>query len=109
MRIWDISPTLLCQQHLLGEHRELHALWTILSEHKKGYAKHPETKRWRNKLSALYIRHETLVAEMTKRGYKHKSDLNPSQATGSKSQTEFIHTPEEQIEILRSKQCDCNV
>lgn len=30
MRIWDIHPSLLCRKHLLGEHRELHAIWSIL-------------------------------------------------------------------------------
>jgi hypothetical protein len=25
MRIWDIEPRKLCRNHLLGEHRELHA------------------------------------------------------------------------------------
>ena len=30
MRIWDISPNKLCDKHLLGEHRELHAIWVII-------------------------------------------------------------------------------
>lgn len=45
MRIWDISPGKLCKNHLLGEHRELHAIWTVITENKKGYSKHPETIR----------------------------------------------------------------
>lgn len=36
MRIWDISPAYLNRQSLLGEHRELHGLYNILSESKKG-------------------------------------------------------------------------
>ncbi len=32
MRIWDIPPKLLCRNHLLGEHRELHAIWSILTQ-----------------------------------------------------------------------------
>lgn len=49
MRIWDIAPKFLCQKHLLGEHRELHAIWNILTIYRGqgGYSKHPETKRWR--------------------------------------------------------------
>jgi hypothetical protein len=43
MRIWDISPKRLCRNHLLGEHRELHAVWSVLTKGKKGYARHPET------------------------------------------------------------------
>jgi len=45
MRIWDIPPDKLCRNHLLGEHNELHAMWNILTQGKKGYANHPETKK----------------------------------------------------------------
>ena len=73
MRIWDIQPQKLCHSHLLGEHRELHAIWCIITNDKKGYSMHPETIRWKGKLRALYIRHQKLVKEMRKRGYEHKS------------------------------------
>ena len=63
-----LEPQRLCRQHLLGEHRELHALWVILTQGKTGFAKHPETRRWRGKFQALYRRHERLVAEMGRRG-----------------------------------------
>ena len=68
MRIWDILPKKLCRNHLLGEHRELHAIWSVIVNGKTGYAKHPETLRWKGKLKALYCRHEALVIEMTARG-----------------------------------------
>jgi hypothetical protein len=45
MRVWDIEAELLCNSHLLGEHREIHAIWAILIENKKGYSHHPETLR----------------------------------------------------------------
>ena len=109
MRIWDISPKNLCQLHLLGEHRELHAIWTILTQNKMGYAHHPETLRWKNKLHALYDRHSLLVSEMKRRGYHHKSDLDKRLAIGSTKQTEFINSLEEQVEILKNKKCKCNV
>jgi hypothetical protein len=109
VRIWDVTPAILCRQHLLGEHRELHALWQILSQDKKGYANHPETKRWRGKLAALYIRHERLVAEMTRRGYQHASPLDPVLATGSAIQEEYVDVPAAQLLILRGKGCDCQV
>lgn len=109
MRIWDLKPQVLCRNHLLGEHRELHALWTILTQNKKGYTKHPETLRWVGKLKALYLRHEKLIQEMTKRGYSHHSPLDKNLATGLGYQTDFLQTPEEQIEILRKKNCLCKV
>lgn len=107
MRIWDVDPEILCRQHLLGEHRELHALWVILTQNKKGYLSHPETKRWKGKLNALYNRHEILVNEMKKRGYKHKSPLEKKLATGEEIQNDCLVTNYEQIEILKSKNCDC--
>ena len=109
MRIWDIPVSSLCRKHLLGEHRELHGLWNILTRHngEGGYSKHPETLRWRGKLRALYDRHEVLVAEMNKRGFSHHSSLETALATGSEEQDEFIHTVTEQEGILRARSCDC--
>jgi hypothetical protein len=109
MRIWDISPKRLCRNHLLGEHRELHAVWSVLTKGKKGYARHPETLRWKGKLKALYGRHEALVAEMNNRGYQHRSPLAKRQATGSAKQTRYVDQPRKQIVILRNKRCLCNV
>lgn len=109
MRIWDVPPEVLCRQHLLGEHRELHGLWNILVEGKRGYAHHPETRRWEGKLAALYARHEALVAEMARRGYRHASPLDPALATGEAVQDEYVDTPEEQVALLRAKRCDCRV
>ncbi|MCF8054606.1 MAG: pyrimidine dimer DNA glycosylase/endonuclease V [Deltaproteobacteria bacterium] len=109
MRIWDIDPQHLCRQHLLGEHRELHGLWNILTIHhgEKGYSRHPETLRWRGKLRALYLRHQELVREMQKRGYQHLSDLDACLAQGSDKQDIFIDLPAKQKEILQNKPCPC--
>ncbi len=102
-----MPPAELCRVHLLGEHRELHAIWTVLTMNKKGYASHPETKRWVGRLHALYNRHEDEVLEMKKRGYTHKSDLDQKFATGYKKQDVFVNTVEEQREILKNKPCTC--
>jgi len=109
MRVWDIAPGKLCRQHLLGEHRELHAIWVILVKGKKGYSRHPEVLRWKGKLKALYARHEKLVAEMEKRGYTHKSVLNKIHATGSLRQNQLIDSLEGQRQILKRKKCNCRV
>jgi hypothetical protein len=109
VRIWDVPPTVLCRQHLLGEHRELHALWTILTEDRKGYARHPETRRWRGKLAALYRRHEALAAEMERRGYRHRSPLDPGLATGITAQHDYVDSLEAQLALLRHKGCGCAV
>lgn len=109
MRIWDVGPETLCRSHLLGEHRELHGLWNILTRDLSGYRAHPETRRWEGKLAALYARHEALVVEMTRRGYRHASPLDPAEATGSARQDAFVDPPERQMKILKEKPCDCPI
>ena len=109
MRIWDIPPSKLCTQHLLGEHRELHAIWNILTQNKSGYSKHPETLRWKGKLAALYLRHEELAKEMLRRKYNHKTELDRKYATGNLSQNQFVNTYDEQLNILKNKGCKCKI
>ena len=87
----------------------MHAIWAILTKNKKGYAKHPETLRWKNKLRALYLRHKKLDKEMKKRGYKHNSPLNSKLARGSKMQNKFVDSYSDQVKILRRKKCGCKV
>lgn len=76
---------------------------------KRGYNNHPETKRWQGKLRALFLRHQALVREMTRRGYKHQSPLDMRLASGEAEQTEFVDQPETQKKILRKKKCGCRV
>ena len=109
MRIWDINPKYLCRKHLLAEHRELHGLWNILTKHggKGGYSHHPETLRWVGKQKALYLRHEALIKEFSRRGYKHYTPLDKRKAFGLGTQSTFINSIEEQKSILKSKNCEC--
>jgi hypothetical protein len=100
MRIWHpIPPFCLDDRRLLGEHNELHCIWTVLTEGRKGYRNHPETKRWEGHLPALARRHEMLVAEMRRRGWTgHKSPLcmTPSQIT-------VWPEPIEPVTVMRAK------
>ncbi|HUW66903.1 MAG TPA: pyrimidine dimer DNA glycosylase/endonuclease V [Candidatus Nanoarchaeia archaeon] len=109
MRIWDIPPDKFCRNHLLGEHRELHAIWSILTKGKKAYSNHPETLRWKGKLKSLYLRHEMLVQEMKNRGYNHYTPLPAELATGNEIQDQFVNSYDEQIKILQNKGCGCKV
>jgi hypothetical protein len=109
MRIWNISTEKLCRQHLLGEHRELHAMWVVITQNKKGYSKHLETIRWIGKLKAMYIRHEEQVEEMRHRGYNHQSPLDVKNAVGKSKQDVFVDIPSIQIKILKQKGCNCKV
>jgi hypothetical protein len=103
MRIWHpIPPLCLDDRRLLGEHNELHCIWTVLTEGRKGYRNHPETKRWETHLPALARRHEMLVAEMRRRGWTgHKSPIymTPSQIT-------VWPKPIEPITVMRAKLAD---
>lgn len=109
MRIWDVAPNVLCRQHLLGEHRELHGLWNILTVHSAsgGYSRHPETLRWVGKNRALYDRHELLVAEMSRRGYQHHSPLDEPADTDGAVQDVMIDPVARQLAMLAAKPCDC--
>jgi Pyrimidine dimer DNA glycosylase len=91
------------------EHRELHGLWRILTEDCRGYAQHPETRRWRGKLAALYQRHAALAEELARRGYRHASPLDGRRAIGAAVQTDFVDAPDVQLAILRTKGCGCAV
>lgn len=87
----------------------MHAIWSVLVGGKKGYARHPETLRWKGKLRALYGRHQALVSEMAQRGYHHRSPLAKSQATGSALQRVFVDSPQKEARILKNKRCQCDV
>ncbi len=101
MRIWDLPAGYLNRQSLLGEHRELHGIHIILSEGKAGYARHPETRRWRGALSGLVQRHALLASEMRLRGYADRTPI-PCVSTVTWPMT-FVSEPGEQVTLLRRK------
>jgi Pyrimidine dimer DNA glycosylase len=107
VRVWDVDVRELCDRHLLGEHRELHAIWSILTNGRTGYANHPETLRWNGRLAALYARHDEEVDELSRRGFRHASPLDRRLATGAAEQTELVDSLEEQRARLASKECGC--
>lgn len=109
MRIWDVPPRMLCRNHLLGEHNELHAIWSVITGGRKGYARHPEVMRWRGRLRALYSKHDQIVVEMARRGWNHRSPLDRRRASGSARQTVKVDSIVEQRRILRAKGCECRI
>ena len=102
MRIWDINPGYLNDQSLLGEHRELHAIVSILSNNKKGYSEHPETVRWKGHGWALKQRHKLLGSEMSLRGFLDKTPVDLRSNKG-KWPDIFIDEPTIQYKLLRDK------
>jgi hypothetical protein len=102
VRVWDVPAGYLNRGSLLGEHRELHGVASILRFGKRGYSRHPETLRWKNCLRALAHRHELLVAEMRLRGYAHLSPL-PSRASSARWPVHFVTEPADQFALLGVK------
>lgn len=72
MRMWIINPKWLCRKHLLGEHYELHKLVGSINKGKSidGYI-----EKGLVDTSQIKERHDILVDEMERRGYKHKSPM----------------------------------
>lgn len=105
MRIWDVHPGYLNRQSLLGEHRELHGIVSILVHGKKGYAHHPETLRWSAYGWALRMRHQLLAAEMALRTYTDKSPVVLSGNRGLWPAT-YIDAPGQQFALLGEKYRD---
>jgi hypothetical protein len=102
MRIWDLNPGYLNRQSLLGEHRELHGIVSIIVNGKKGYSKHPETLRWVDYGWALKMRHELLAAEMSLRGFKEKTPVVTDSNEGAWP-AKYIDAPQEQFTLLADK------
>ncbi|HLH29611.1 MAG TPA: DUF1722 domain-containing protein [Terriglobia bacterium] len=102
MRIWDLSPGYLNRQSLLGEHRELHGIYSILTTGKRGYARHPETLRWVDALDGLVCRHQQLMAEMKLRGFTDRTPL-AAWASAPAWPSSFVTEPGRQILLLRAK------
>ena len=68
-----VDPRIMCRQHLLGEHVEIHMFIGTISRGKsvKGYL-----EKGLLEVHNMYARHEELVEEMKRRGYRHCSDVD---------------------------------
>ena len=105
MRVWDVSPRVLCRAHLLGEHREIHAVYAVIARGNEGYSRHPETRRWVGKLPALAVRHARVADEMRSRGYRHASPMRVRR--GSVRQRTLLLSRAGQLARLEAKSCPC--
>lgn len=72
MRMWNVDPELLCRQHLLGEHVELHMFVGCITRKKSiaGYIRDGLVE-----VHHIARRHQLLADEMRKRGYNHQSPI----------------------------------
>lgn len=109
MRIWHekLIPR-LCQKHLCAVWREGLGCYKIITENKKGYINHPATKEFIECPNFLWLRLQKIRQEMLARGY------NPKELPSSMPQVTDIfprewQTLDEQIQVLKSKGCKCNI
>ncbi len=72
MRMWGVNPGYLCNQHLLGEHVEMHMFAGTIARGRSiaGYLAKGLVNPCRIK-----TRHDLLAAELKKRGMNHHSPL----------------------------------
>jgi len=102
MRVWDICAGYLNRQSLLGEHREIHGVVSIIVNKKIGYSKHPETVRWVGYGWALRQRHRQLSEEMSLRGFSDNSPVVTRSNKGNWPEL-YIDEPFRQFQILKDK------
>ncbi len=72
MRMWKVNPLLMCDQHLLGEHVELHMFAGTIN---KGISLEGYIHNGLVETNQIRKRHRELVKEMIRRGMNHKSEL----------------------------------
>lgn len=87
MRMWGINPKLLCRQHLLGEHNEIH-------KHRHNFVKkHSIAKRISPIVQIepenMKLRHDEIVEEMINRGYNHNSSYEQPDVSYLKPEERF--------------------
>jgi len=72
MRMWGVKPELLCMQHLLGEHVEMHMFVGTI---KRGISIDGYLENGLIDTDKIQERHDALAAEIERRGGNHKSPL----------------------------------
>jgi hypothetical protein len=111
MRCWHtkLIPK-LCRQHLLACWRESLGMYKIITENKTqlSYWKHPQTKEYVNAPVLLWQKLLLIRREMLNRGY-HPKQMPKLIKTRSKQVMHRWQTLSQQIELLKSKKCNCKI
>lgn len=107
VRIWNHSliPK-LCRQHLLAMWREGLGAYSIIVNHKKGYRNHPAVVEFADCPEDLWLVLKMVRDEMLYRGYKPKAMPELRFFCGPRREWQTL---EQQVEILRAKQCGCDI
>ena len=68
-----VNPRIMCRQHLLGEHAEIHMFVGAID---RDYSVKGYLGRGLLEVHNLYERHKELVKEMKRRDYRHNSEID---------------------------------
>jgi hypothetical protein len=100
MRMWNVSPELMCRKHLLGEHAEMHMFLGVLSLGKRldGYISSGLVE-----IHNIKRRHDELAQEMVRREYCHNSPINDPSLF---ARVGFVEA-ERSYEELQSRYAEC--
>lgn len=74
--MWLVQPELMCREHLLGEHVEMHMISGVI---KRGMSIDGYLNNKLIEPGLIKKRHDELVVEMEARGYRHNSEIPLSQ------------------------------
>lgn len=75
-RMWMVNPKIMCKNHILGEHKEIHQLIGSL---KRNFGVSGYVKNNCIEITSIVKRHDDIVNEMARRGYNHYSPINLTQ------------------------------
>lgn len=94
-RMWMVDPKILCKNHLLGEHKEIHQLLGSIKRKIgiTGYVKNNCVE-----VTSLVERHDILAEEIVRRGWNHKSPILYSQEDILKMACSYL--PESEVQYI---------
>ncbi len=104
MRMWNIKPEIMCRQHLLGEHFEIHKMIGNLKN--SGTWAFALTRNGFLEPQNAVERHNMLVLEMGRRGFNHNSPLNVSGVKlprGKVNMKKSMHDLFQRCEVCRGR------
>jgi hypothetical protein len=71
--MWNVSPRKMCNQHILGEHLEMHM---FIGSIRKGIKLDGYISKGLVETNYIKSRHDILVKEMIRRGMTHNSPMD---------------------------------
>lgn len=82
-RMWGVEVELMCREHLMGEHNEMHMLVGSIRKHPHGEAiAQGHAEKGQIDTSLIQERHDALAEEMEARGYDHDSSMEYDDSLG---------------------------